>query len=196
MVKWFIMVDNKISDLETKAAPPFSFKERLADLLTLSRGVIGLVILSLSFIGKDAYLTVVILALVGAATDIFDGKVARRYLKNRESKLGKYDAETDTLFVLCIIAYFSLSGIVVPRVMGLTWVGLALMAVIVSKRAPKVLLMFEIPSVLAILTITGLYDFKIFILIIVPVFFAGVIINYKRVLYLVFEYFPRVFSGG
>ena len=195
MVKWFIMVDNKISDLETKAAPPFSFKERLADLLTLSRGVIGLVILSLSFIGKDAYLTVVILALVGAATDIFDGKVARRYLKNRESKLGKYDAETDTLFVLCIIAYFSLSGIVVPRVMGLTWVGLALMAVIVSKRAPKVLLMFEIPSVLAILTITGLYDFKVFISIIAPMFFAGVIINYKRVLYLVFEHFPRVFSG-
>jgi len=194
MVKWFIMVDNKISDLETKAAPPFSFKERLADLLTLSRGVIGLVILSLSFIGKDAYLTVVILALVGAATDIFDGKVARRYLKNRESKLGKYDAETDTLFVLCIIAYFSLSGIVVPRVMGLTWVGLALMAVIVSKRAPKVLLMFEIPSVLAILTITGLYDFKVFISIIAPMFFAGVIINYKRVLYLVFEHFPRVFS--
>jgi len=189
------VVDNKISDLETKAASFSSFKERLADLLTLSRGVIGLVILSLSFIGKDAYLTVVILALVGAATDVFDGKVARRYLKNRESKLGKYDAETDTLFVLCIIAYFSLSGIVVPRVMGLTWVGLALMAVIVSKRAPKVLLMFEIPSVLAILTITGLYDFKIFVSIIVPVFFAGVIINYKRVLYLVFEHFPRVFSG-
>jgi len=190
------VVESKTSDLETKEASLFSFKERLADLLTLSRGIIGLVILSLSFIGKDAYLTVVILALVGAATDIFDGKVARRYLKNRESKLGKYDVETDTLFVLCIIAYFSLSGIVAPGVVGLTWVGLALMAVIVSKRAPKVLLMFEIPSVLAILTITGLYDFRIFISIIVPVFFTGVIINYKRVLYLVFEHFPRVFSGG
>ena len=190
------MVDNKISDLETEVASFSSFKERLADLLTLSRGIIGLVILSLSFIGKDAYLTVVILALVGAATDIFDGKVARRYLKNRESKLGKYDVEIDTLFVLCIIAYFSLSGIIIPRVVGLAWVGLALMAVIVSKRAPKVLLVFEIPSVLAILTITGLYDFKIFISIIAPVFFAGVIINYKRVLYLVFEHFPRVFSGG
>jgi len=188
------VVESKKSGLETKETPLSLFKEKLADLLTLSRGIISLVILFLSFIGRDAYLTVVILALVGAATDMFDGKAARRYLKNRQSKLGEYDVEIDTLFVLCIIAYFSLSGIVAPRVVGLAWIGLALMAVILSKRAPKVLLMFEIPSVLAILTITGFYDFKIFISIVAPVFFAGVIINYKRVLYLLFEHYPKLFS--
>ncbi len=83
----------------------FSLKERLADFLTLSRVVIGLVILSLSFVGRDAYITVVILVLVGAATDVFDGKVARRYLgENREGKLGKHDLEIDTIFVLCALA--------------------------------------------------------------------------------------------
>lgn len=38
---------------------PFSFKERLADFLTLSRVILGLVILSLSFMGRDAYVAVV-----------------------------------------------------------------------------------------------------------------------------------------
>jgi len=188
------MVENRKSDLRTKETPLLFLKEKLADFLTLSRGIIGLVILSLSLIGKDAYITVVILALVGAATDMLDGKAARRYLKNRESKLGKYDLEIDTLFVLCIIGYLSLSGIVIPMVAGLTWIGLAVVAAVLYKRKPKVLLLFEVPSVIVLLVTTGIYNFEIFITIIVPVFFAGVIINYKRVLYLIFEHYPRTFS--
>ena len=194
MVKYFIMVENKKSDLRTKETPLLFLKEKLADFLTLSRGIIGLVILSLSLIGKDAYITVVILALVGAATDMLDGKAARRYLKNRESKLGKYDLEIDTLFVLCIIGYLTLSGIVIPMVAGLTWIGLAVVAAVLYKRKPKVLLLFEVPSVIVLLVTTGIYNFEVFITIIVPVFFAGVIINYKRVLYLIFEHYPRTFS--
>jgi len=188
------MVENKKSDLGTKEAPLLFLKEKLADFLTLSRGIIGLVILSLSLIGKDAYITVVILALVGAATDMLDGKAARRYLKNRESKLGKYDLEIDTLFVLCIIGYLSLSGIVIPMVAGLTWIGLAVVAAVLYKRKPKVLLLFEVPSVIVLLVTTGIYNSEIFVSIILPVFFAGVIINYKRVLYLIFEHYPRTFS--
>ena len=59
-----------------------SFLQRnLADFLTLSRVVIGLTILSLSFVGKNAYMAVLILALIGGATDILDVKAARRYLQ-------------------------------------------------------------------------------------------------------------------
>ena len=106
VLKFYAMNDSSNSAIEN-VLPSF-VKTRLADLLTLSRGLIGLVILSLSFIGEDAYITVVILALTGAATDIFDGRAARRYLgENREGKLGKFDLEIDTLFVLCIIGYFS-----------------------------------------------------------------------------------------
>jgi len=188
------MAGNEESGLRIKNSPLSLLRERLADFLTLSRGIIALAILSLSFIGKDAYITVVILALVGATTDIFDGKAARRYLKNRESKLGKHDVEVDTFFVLCILSYFSLSGIVIPKAVGLAWIGLALIAIVLYKRKLKVLFTIEISSVLASIAIAGLYDFKLFISIILPVILAGTIINHNRVLYLVFEYIPKTFS--
>jgi len=98
--------ENGKPSLRVENGAPSFLKENLADFLTLSRGIIGLVILSFSFIGKDAYITVVILALIAGATDIFDGKAARHYLgENREGKLGKHDLEVDTLFVLCVIGY-------------------------------------------------------------------------------------------
>ena len=172
------------------------WKRNLADFLTLSRAIIGLTILSLSFIGKDAYIAVVILALVGGATDIFDGKAARRYLHgNRQSKLGKYDVEIDNFFVLCVIAYLSFSEIVIPKVAGLGWIGLALMVIVISKGRAQILILFETAGVIGLLIITGLYNLQIFALIIAPTVIAGVLINYKRVLYLVFDYWPRLYSN-
>ena len=180
--------------VESKAAP--FLKEKLADLLTLSRIIIALVIVSLSFIGKDVYIAVVILALVGATTDIFDGKAARRYLgENRKSKLGKYDVEVDTFFVLCVIGYLSFSEIVISKLIGLGWIGFALTAVALSRRNLKILLLIEIPSVVALLAIAGLYNLETFALIILPAMAVGIIINRKRVLYLIFEYWPKVFSN-
>ena len=173
-----------------------AIKNNLADFLTTSRAIIGLIILSLSFIGKDAYIAVVILALIGGATDIFDGKAARRYLHgNRQSKLGKYDVEIDNLFVLCVIAYLSFSEIVIPKVAGLGWIGLALMAIVLSKGKAQILILFETAGVIALLIITGLYNLKIFALIIAPTVIAGVLINHKRVLYLVFDYWPKLYSN-
>ena len=171
-------------------------KRNLADFLTASRVIIGLIVLSLSFIGKSAYVAAVILALIGGATDIFDGKSARRYLReNRQSRLGKYDVEVDNLFVLCIIAYLSFSEIVIPKVAGLGWIGLALMAIVISKGRAQILILFETAGVIALLIITGLYNLKIFALVIFPTVIAGVLINYKRVLYLVFDYWPRLYSN-
>jgi len=179
----------------TTESKRLSFGERLCDLLTFSRVVIGLAILSLSFIGKDAYLAAVVLVIIGGITDIFDGRVARHYLgENREGKLGKYDLQIDTLFIFCTLAYFSLAGIVIPKVVGLGWIALALIVIFACKRNPKVLLSFEIPSILALIAITGLYDLKIFGFIVLPAICIGVIIEHKRVRYLLFDYFPKVFS--
>ncbi len=190
------MVGNNKPSLEIESKTISFAKKNLADFLTLSRAIIGLIILSLSFVGRDAYIAVVILTLIGGATDIFDGKVARRYLgENREGKLGKYDVEIDTLFVLCVIAYFSFSEIVIPQVAGLAWIGLALMAIALSKRKPQILILFETAGVIALLVITGLYNLKIFALIIAPTVITGVLINYKRVLYLVFDYWPKLYSN-
>ena len=131
--------------------------------MTLSRGIIGLVILSLSLAGPGAYLAVVILALIGAATDILDGIAARRYLgKDREGKLGKYDLEVDTFFFLCIVGYLYLSGIVSPAVIGLAWIGMAAIVAVLYKRKPKILLLFEVPTIVALLVIAGVYNLQIF----------------------------------
>ncbi len=148
--------------LESKASP--FVKEKLADFLTLSRILIALVIVSFSYVGKDAYIVVVILALAGATTDIFDGKAARRYLGDKKSKLGKYDVEIDTLFVLCVIGYLSLSEIVISRLIGLGWIGFALTAVVLSRRNLKILLLIEVPSVVALFAIAGLYNLETFAL--------------------------------
>lgn len=136
-----------------------------------------------------------ILVLIGGITDIFDGRAARRYLgENREGKLGKHDLEIDTFFVLCALAYLSFSEIVIPKLMGLGWIGLALITIVLCKRKPKILFLFEIPSILALIVIAGLYDLRVFTLIVLPAICAGVIINYKRVRYLLFEYIPKTFS--
>jgi phosphatidylglycerophosphate synthase len=149
----------------------------------------------LSFIGKNAYITVIVLTLVGAATDILDGKVARHYLgENKEGRLGKHDAEIDTLFVLCVLGYFSFSGVVIHRAIGLGWIGLVLIVVILSKRNLKVLVISEVTTVIALLVIGLLYDPLVFGLIIGPAMAVGIIINRRRVLYLLFDYWPSLFS--
>ncbi|MFC2070687.1 CDP-alcohol phosphatidyltransferase family protein [Chloroflexota bacterium] len=173
-----------------------SFLQRnLADFLTLSRVIIGLIILSLSLLGKSAYLAVVILTLVGAVTDILDGKVARHYFgETREGKLGKHDVEVDTLFVLCVMGYFSFSGIVIHRAIGFGWIGLVLIATALSRRNLKVLIVSEVITVIALLITALLYFPLIFGVIIAPAMTGGIIVNRRRVLYLVFDYWPSMFS--
>ena len=181
--------------LSIESDGPFGLKARLADFLTLSRVVIGLVILALSFVGSDAYMAVVILLIIGGITDVFDGRVARRYLgEKREGALGKHDLEIDTFFVLCALAYFSFSGIVIPKLVGFGWIGLAVVAIVACKRKPKILFLFEIPTVLALIISAGLYDLGLFLLIVVPAICGGLVINYKRVRYLLFEHIPNTFS--
>ena len=170
-------------------------KRNLADFLTASRVIIGLIVLSLSFIGKSAYIAVVILTLVGAATDVLDGKIARHYLdENREGKLGKHDHEVDTLFVLCVVGYLSFSGVIIHWAIGLGWICLVPIAYILSRRDVRVQAVAEVATVIALLIITLLYNPLIFGLIIAPAMTAGIIVNRRRVLYLIFDYWPSIFS--
>jgi hypothetical protein len=170
-------------------------KPRLADLLTLSRVIIGLIIMLLAGLGQTAYLVVVILVLVAGVTDILDGKAARRFLgSGREGELGKYDLDVDTFFVLSVVSYLAISDIVIPKAVGLGWVGLALLAAIIFKRDTRVMLLIEVPSVIALMVVAAIYDLPIFAFIIAPAMAAGIMINYKRLIYIIFHYWPRVFS--
>jgi len=189
------MSENGEHSLKLKEENLCFLKRNLADFLTLSRVITGLIILSLSFMGKSAYIAVVILTLVGAATDILDGKVARHYFReDREGRLGKYDHEIDTLFVLCVMGYLSLSGVVIHWAIGLGWIGLVLIAYILSKRDLRVQVISEVTTVIALLVIALLYDPLVFGLIIAPTMTAGIIANRRRVLYLIFDYWPSIFS--
>ena len=172
-----------------------SIKNNLADFFTLSRGIIGVIILSLSLLGKDAYTVVVVLALMGAATDVLDGRTARRYLgKDRKGKLGKYDLAFDTFFVLCILAYLSLSRIVIPMVLGLAWIVLAFIASSIWKFKAKVLNLFEITTILTLFAIAGIFDLKLFFILIAPTTLAVVIFNWDRMWYVLRVKIPREFS--
>jgi phosphatidylglycerophosphate synthase len=172
-----------------------AIKNNLADFFTLSRGIIGAIILLLSFVGKDAYTVVVVLALIGAATDILDGRTARKFLsRDRKGKLGRYDLVFDTFFVLCIMAYLSLSRIVMPMVLGLVWIVLALIASSVWKFKAKVLNLFEITTILALFAIAGIYDPKLFFLLIVPATLIAVIYNWDRMWHVVRVKIPGEFS--
>ena len=140
-------------------------------------------------------MTVVILTLVGAATDILDGKVARHYFtENREGRLGKHDVVVDTFFVLGVLGYLSFSGVVIHPAMGLGWIGLVLFAVILYKRTLKVLIIFEVTTVIALLIIAWVYHPLVFGLVIVPAMIGGIILNRRRVFYLLFDYWPSLFS--
>ena len=181
--------------MSSESKPATLIQENLADLLTLSRIIIAVVIVALSFMGKDAYITVIILTFIGGLTDIFDGKAARHYLgEGKQGRLGKYDVEVDIVFVLSILAYFAFSEIVVSRLIGFGWICLALVAVAITRRNMKTMLAIEISTVMALLAIAGIYDLHIFLCIIVPVIAAGILINLKRVLYLSFKYWPDAFS--
>lgn len=165
----------------------------LADSLTLSRLLIGLIIVALSHWGEEAYMVVVILGLLGAFTDILDGMAARRWLQGKESYLGQYDLEIDTIFMMSILAYLSFSGIVIPQFVGLGWIILCVLTVTFYKRSRKVLLFFEIPAICGALICAGLYNFQIFQNILL-VMAAGVMVNFKRIWHLITEDFPRSFS--
>ena len=172
----------------------FILLENLADLLTFSRLVIGLIILYLSVVGPHVYIAVVILGLMGAATDILDGRAARRYLSGREGRLGKYDIFIDIVFIFCILAYLSFSGII-PVVFGLGWIILATIVAMLHRNKQKILTIIEIPSVMVILAAVGFYDPGFFIVVVAPIFVLGLIFNRKRLIYLFTEKWPRMFLG-
>ncbi len=170
-------------------------KRSLADLFTLGRVVAGFIILSLSFLGQGAYLTVIILTLVGGATDMLDGAIARHYLEEgNEGRFGKYDGEVDTFLVFCTLAYFSFSGIVIHPAVGLGWIGLVLVVYVLSRRDLRVQVVAEAITVIALLVIALLYNSTIFWLVIVPAMGLGILISHRRLMFLFFHYWPAKFT--
>ncbi|MBN2239650.1 MAG: CDP-alcohol phosphatidyltransferase family protein [Dehalococcoidales bacterium] len=173
---------------------PGIIKRNLPDFLTVCRLICGLAILVLSLAGRDAYVAVVILIFVGGLTDIMDGRAARRYLgKGREGRLGKHDILFDITFLLCAVVYFSLADIVINATLGLAWAAFVFLAVLVTRRDRRVIIVCEVITVVSLLVITLIYDPGFFVTVVVPVMVIGIFINRRRLMYILFRYWPALF---
>ena len=84
---------------------------RLPDLLTLSRGLVAAVILLLGFVGARALEAVILLTIVGWTTDIFDGRLARKYNKP-PTWIGEREFIFDMVMVFSGLCYLVMSGLI------------------------------------------------------------------------------------
>lgn len=103
-------------------------KRYLADLLTLTRFILSIVLLALAFTGADIGMGLVIF-LLGELTDAFDGTCAARwpFPKNKTPKYrkyaAKYDMVTDTLLATAMVFFFTLKvNLVAGLIMSISYI--------------------------------------------------------------------------
>ncbi len=114
---------------------------RIPDLLTSSRGLVGLAILAMIPAGAAALPSVLWLLLLGWTTDLLDGRLARR-LELEPSWIGEHEFEFDMFMVLCSAVYLVAVG-VVPRAAGTTYVVAALLLALLSHSRAGQFLKFK-----------------------------------------------------
>jgi len=118
--------------------------KRVPDLLTLSRGVIAVAIFSLGFVGKSALEAVVVLTMIGWTTDIFDGRLARRYHKP-PTWVGEQEFTFDMMMVFSALCFLVMVGLI-PLIPAVIYVAVAA-ACIAYFRSKSVTMSFAFPLV-------------------------------------------------
>jgi phosphatidylglycerophosphate synthase len=118
--------------------------KRVPDLLTLSRGVIAVAIFSLGFVGKSALEAVILLTMIGWTTDIFDGRLARKYRK-LPTWVGEQEFTFDMLMVFSALCYLTMADFV-PLAVALPYVMVAA-ACVAYFRSKSVTMSFAFPVV-------------------------------------------------
>lgn len=89
----------------------------VADVLTLIRLLIALFIFWLSLSGDPVALpTVVVAVVIGWATDLLDGPLARRGSSGRRTWIGDNDLGVDVTVALALLSYLTASGYVSAEV--------------------------------------------------------------------------------
>ncbi len=83
----------------------------LPDLLTLSRGFVAAAIFSLGFVGEGAFEAVILLTILGWTTDIFDGRLARKYNKP-PTWIGEQEFTFDMAMVFAGLCYLVMAGFI------------------------------------------------------------------------------------
>lgn len=90
----------------------FSIGRRMPDLLTFSRGVLGLFLIGLGVVNGTAALAQDIWILVLAwTTDMLDGRISRSLHTDNQTWLGKNDVYIDLFVSLAVLGYLTLTGL-------------------------------------------------------------------------------------
>jgi len=87
--------------------------KRIADLLTIARALLGIVIAVLGLVGgRDALPLVVVILVLAWLTDLLDGVFARRDPNPAPSRLSGHDAKADMAVGLGVMGYLMFAGYV------------------------------------------------------------------------------------
>lgn len=117
---------------------------RVPDLLTLSRGIIAVAIFSLGFVGKQALEAVIVLTIIGWTTDIFDGRIARKYNKP-PTWVGEREFAFDMMMVFSALCFLTMTDYV-NLWLSLPYVMIAA-ACVAYFRSKSVTMSFAVPVV-------------------------------------------------
>ncbi|MBE0636107.1 CDP-alcohol phosphatidyltransferase family protein [Candidatus Bipolaricaulota bacterium] len=126
---------------------------KLPDLLTLSRGLVAVAVLLLGFVGPQALEAVILLMIVGWTTDIFDGRLARKYHKP-PTWIGEREFIFDMMMVFSGLAYLVMAGFI-DRVLALGYIVIAAIC-IAFFRSKMITMSFATPLVALPLVIASL----------------------------------------
>jgi len=89
----------------------------IADTLTVGRFLIALIIFWLGLrIGQPALPTITVALVLGWASDLLDGALARRALNQRRTWVGDNDLSVDVCVALALLCYFAFSNYVSPAI--------------------------------------------------------------------------------
>lgn len=110
------------------------YGKRIADLLTILRGLLGIGIAALGLVGgKDVLSLVIVIMVLAWLTDLLDGVFARLDPDPTPGRLAAHDAKADMAVGLGVMAYLALSGYV-PLWLGALIILLALVVRIWHSR--------------------------------------------------------------
>lgn len=126
---------------------------KLPDLLTLSRGLVAIAVLLLGFAGPRALEAVIILMIVGWTTDIFDGRLARRYHKP-PTWIGEREFIFDMVMVFSGLVYLVMARFIDP-LLALGYVLVAAICIAIF-RSKMITMSFATPLVALPLVIASI----------------------------------------